>query len=304
MTITKNLSWSDISMRADRVVEKITLRFPEHTKRPVALYGVPRGGVFAALAVRDRFNGQGSYLVEMPEQADVIVDDIIDSGNTKERYVRLYSKPFFALVTPDDGDRKPDEWISFPWERMNGENGPQDAVTRLIEYIGEDPQREGLRETPKRVVKAYDELFSGYGVAPSSVLKCFEDDSCDEMVILTGIEFVSMCEHHMLPFIGSAHIAYIPNGKVVGISKLARLLEVFTRRLQIQERICQQVTNTLMVGLEPKGAACVLEAKHLCMTCRGVNKQQSIMITSSLEGVFRNQPVREEFLAMVRMNRC
>jgi GTP cyclohydrolase I len=150
------------------------------------------------------------------------------------------------------------------------------------------------------VLNSYQEIYSGYQQDPKSILKCFEDDTCDEMVILTGVEFISMCEHHMLPFVGNAHIAYIPNGKVLGISKLARLLEIYSRRLQIQERICQQITKALMDHLHPLGAACVLEAKHLCMTCRGVNKQQSVMITSSLEGVFREQAVRQEFLSMLR----
>ena len=298
MPSIKKLTWSDISIRCEYVANMIDLHISEvhRVDRPIGIYGIPRGGITPAAMIQKIL--PGSYLCEGPKGADIFIDDIIDSGNTRLRYQREYGgKPFYALVNPTD--KKPDEWVSFPWERMSNEGGCEDAVTRLIQYIGDDPERDGLKETPARVIRSYGELFSGYKADPSSVLKTFED-SCDEMVTLTGIEFFSTCEHHMLPFIGKAHIAYIPDGKVVGISKLARCLEIFTRRLQIQERICQQVTSTIMEVLKPKGAACVLEAKHLCMTCRGVNKQESVMITSSLEGVFRKQEVREEFMATIR----
>lgn len=174
-------------------------------------------------------------------------------------------------------------------------------VKNLIEYLGDDPNREGLRETPKRVILSYDHLFSGYGQRVEDVLKVFEDDTSDQMILLKDIEFYSTCEHHMLPFFGKAHIAYIPNGKVVGISKLARILEIFSRRLQIQERLAQDITSALMTNLAPLGAACLLEAQHFCMTSRGVQKQNSVMVTSSLEGVFReNASVKAEFLALIK----
>lgn len=175
----------------------------------------------------------------------------------------------------------------------------ESAIRTVLQFIGEDPTREGLQETPSRVLKSYREIFGGYGVDPASVFKVFEDGACDEMVVLKDIEFWSTCEHHIQPFYGKAHIAYIPNGKVIGVSKLARLLDVFSRRLQIQERICQQVTEALMEHLQPKGAACVLEARHLCMTCRGVGKQNSVMVTSSLKGEFLLPEVRQEFLSFI-----
>lgn len=175
-----------------------------------------------------------------------------------------------------------------------------EAVKTILQRIGEDPGREGLRETPQRVVRAFGELYSGYSQDPHSILKCFTDGACNEMVILRNCEFYSTCEHHMLPFFGRAHIGYIPNGRVVGVSKLARLLEVFSRRLQIQERLCQQVTAALMEDLAPKGCGCVLEAQHLCMTCRGVGKQDSIMVTSSMQGSFMDQGrTRSEFLRAI-----
>ncbi|RLF30321.1 MAG: GTP cyclohydrolase I FolE [Thermoplasmata archaeon] len=184
---------------------------------------------------------------------------------------------------------------------MNAERGPEENVVRMLQYIGEDVQREGLLETPERVVRSWYKLYGGYRQDPKDILKTFEDDSSDEMVVLKDIEFYSTCEHHILPFFGKAHIAYIPDGKVVGISKLARLLECFARRLQIQERICRQVTSILMKELRPLGAACLLEAQHFCMTSRGVEKQNSIMVTSSLEGVFKSEKgVKEEFLTIVR----
>jgi GTP cyclohydrolase IA len=174
------------------------------------------------------------------------------------------------------------------------------SVLEIIEFIGDDPNREGLEETPKRVIESWSELFSGYGSCVEAIFKTFDDGACDEMVLLKNIEFYSTCEHHMLPFMGMSHIAYIPNGKVIGISKLARLLEIFARRLQIQERIGMQVTEALQTHLRPKGAACVLQAKHLCMTCRGVNKQGSEMVTSSLTGVFReNTAARAELFSLI-----
>ena len=142
-------------------------------------------------------------------------------------------------------------------------------------------------------------MFGGYKQKPADVIKVFDDD-CDEMVLVKDIEFFSNCEHHMLPFSGKAHIAYIPNGKVIGVSKLVRILEIYTRRLQIQERICQQVTEAIQGMLNPLGAACVLEATHNCMTSRGVEKQHSIMVTSSLTGVFKDRSeVRNEFISMI-----
>ena len=178
--------------------------------------------------------------------------------------------------------------------------GLHESIRNLIRFIGDNPDREGLQETPHRVLKSYAELFAGYHQDPASVLKTFEDGACDEMVVVKDIEFWSCCEHHMLPFFGKAHIAYLPNGKIVGLSKLARLLEVFSRRLQVQERLTTQVTAALDEHLHPLGSACVIEAKHLCMICRGIQKQQSVMITSSLTGEFRNPEVRGEFFHLIK----
>jgi GTP cyclohydrolase IA len=174
-----------------------------------------------------------------------------------------------------------------------------ESIKNLLRAIGEDPQREGLRDTPQRVLRAYEEMFGGYALAPGDVLKVFTDGRCDEQVLMKNIAFTSACEHHMLPFTGVAHIGYIPKDSIVGASKLARLLDVFARRLQVQERLTTQVTKALDDHLSPLGSACVVEAVHSCMACRGV-RQTSTMITSSLTGAYRTEPeTRAEFFSLI-----
>lgn len=291
------LTWEDVKNRAALVAARIRREYPR--ANTLRAYAIPNGGIPAALAIAQHC--PEITLVEDPAQASIFLDDLIDSGQTRERLFAQYgAHPFYALWDKTQNDPPHGTWVSFPWERAAKQEGPEDNIVRLLQFIGEDPDREGLRQTPARVVRSYRELFSGYKQDVASMLTTFEDVTCDEMVVLRNIEFTSCCEHHLLPFIGSAHIAYIPDGKVVGISKLARLLEVYTRRLQIQERICEQVTTSLMEHLHPKGAACVLESRHLCMVCRGVQKQQSVMVTSSLKGVFLKPEVRQEFFHLVR----
>jgi GTP cyclohydrolase IA len=177
------------------------------------------------------------------------------------------------------------------------------GIESILRYIGEDPTRDGLKDTASRVLRSYGEIFSGYQFTPEKIAGLFTVFEADheEVVLLKNIEFYSTCEHHMQPFFGNAHIAYIPNGKVVGVSKLVRVLEVYARRLQIQERLCQQVTSALMTHLNPMGAACILEAKHFCMVCRGVNKQNCQMVTSSLQGAFRTDAAtRQELMSLLK----
>ena len=174
---------------------------------------------------------------------------------------------------------------------------PEELIKGLIELIGEDPTREGLVDTPKRVVKAYEKLFDGYNHKPEEVLTVFGDESYDEMIVVKAIEFYSTCEHHMIPFFGKAHIGYIPNGKIIGLSKMPRLVEMYARRLQNQERMTNQIARALDKILKPKGVAVVVEARHLCMMARGVEKQKSEVITSSLLGLFkRDLNTRGEFM--------
>lgn len=177
----------------------------------------------------------------------------------------------------------------------------KESIKDILRFIGEDPQREGLLNTPSRVVKSWEELYSGYGKNPEDLLTTFHVSGVDEIVLLKHIELYSMCEHHMLPFFGVAHVAYIPDGRVIGISKLARLVEIYARRLQVQERLGIQVTDALMNFLKPKGAACVIEAVHMCMRMRGVNKQNATMITSSLQGAFLTKPeARQELMQLIK----
>ena len=178
----------------------------------------------------------------------------------------------------------------------------EEAVRTLIRWAGDDPKREGLLGTPDRVVRAYREFFRGYDQEPNAILKrTFEEtDGYDEMIVFKDMRFESHCEHHLAPIIGRAHIAYLPDRRVVGISKLARLIEVYSRRLQIQEKMTAQIANALDRVLQPKGAAVIVEATHHCMTTRGVHKPGVTMVTSRMLGAFRNdQATRREFLAMV-----
>jgi len=179
-----------------------------------------------------------------------------------------------------------------------------EIVKNILKFIGENSERDGLKGTPARVVKSWQELFSGYSFKEEHIKELLTefDSDYDELILLKNIEFYSTCEHHLLPFLGTAHIGYLPKKKVVGISKLARLLEIYSRRLQIQERLTTQITQAIMKHLNPFGAGCVINAKHLCMVCRGVQKQNSVMTTSSLEGVFKSDPsVRNEFLRLIEI---
>lgn len=177
----------------------------------------------------------------------------------------------------------------------------EDLIRTILSYLGEDVEREGIVETPSRVVRSWSELFSGYNQNPLDLIKTFESDGYNQIVLLRNIELYSMCEHHMLPFIGRAHVAYIPKNKVIGVSKLARIVEIYSRRLQIQERIGEQVTDILMTELESQGAACIIEADHLCMRMRGVGKQHSTMVTSSMKGVFlTDSSARSELMELIK----
>ncbi len=182
----------------------------------------------------------------------------------------------------------------------------REALESILLFIGEDPSRDGLLETPDRIIKSWGELYSGYKQSPEEILsKCFDEiDGYDQMVILKNIGFFSMCEHHNLSFIGVAHVGYLLENKVVGISKLARLVDCHARRMQIQERMTKCIADDIMRYLKPKGAAVVVEGQHLCMQARGIKKIGSSMITSAMEGVFKNNEggSKDEFLTLVSMS--
>ncbi len=177
----------------------------------------------------------------------------------------------------------------------------QNIISNLLSEIGEDPKREGLLNTPKRVAKAYEFLTSGYNKKIEEVLNnAIFDVKYDEMVLVKNIDFYSLCEHHMLPFYGKVHVAYIPDGKVLGLSKIPRIVEIFSRRLQVQERMTQQIADTIEEHLHPQGVAVVSEARHMCMMMRGVEKQNSSATASAVHGIFKDDPrTRSEFLNLV-----
>jgi GTP cyclohydrolase I len=178
----------------------------------------------------------------------------------------------------------------------------EDLVREMIVRLGEDPAREGLVRTPNRVQRAWEYLTRGYKEDPEAMLKnALFSVNYDEMVIVKDVEMFSLCEHHMLPFFGKVHVAYIPNGKVIGLSKIPRLIEIFSRRLQIQERLTTQIAETIQNVIEPQGVGVVIEARHLCMMMRGVEKQHSATVTSSMLGCFRDEhETRTEFLSLIR----
>ena len=188
------------------------------------------------------------------------------------------------------GDLKPSSTMDLPII--------QDAVRRMLCAFGEDPERKGLERTPERVARMYTELLAGYMVDPMSIVNdALFDVTYDEMVIVRDIEFYSLCEHHMLPFMGRVHVAYLPKGKVIGLSKIPRVVDLFARRLQVQERMTKQIADFLTEVLQPKGVAVVVEGLHLCTMMRGVKKQNARMTTSAVHGAFRkNMATRQEFL--------
>lgn len=269
------ITWEQINKRADRIRKK----YPE-----AKFWGIPRGGQVVA--------GILGNAVDNINDCDVIVDDLIDSGATKERYIK-YDKPIVVLI--DKRNEFTNEWLVFPWE--NSEGDIDDNITRVLQYFGEDVEREGLKETPKRYIKFLKEFLN----PPEWNCTTFEGEGYDEMIIQTGIPFHSLCEHHIAPFFGYGTIAYIPNKRIVGLSKLARTLETFARRLQNQERITTQVADFLMEKLEPRGVAVQLTAKHMCMEMRGVKKHNTWTTTTKLTGRFKeDNSVRMEFLNGIR----
>ncbi|MDP9268819.1 MAG: GTP cyclohydrolase I FolE [Acidobacteriota bacterium] len=178
----------------------------------------------------------------------------------------------------------------------------EELTRELLVRLGEDPEREGLVRTPERMAKALQYLTKGYQEDPKEILNnALFSENYDEMVIVKDVEMFSLCEHHVLPFYGKVHVAYVPNGKVIGLSKVPRLIDVFARRLQIQERLTTQIAETIMEAIQPQGVGVVIEARHLCMMMRGVEKQHSAAVTSSMLGLFRDcQETRAEFLALIR----
>lgn len=281
------LTWQDIYSRAANLSNKINITFPK-------VYAIPRGGIPAALAL-DRY--KPLYMVTKPEEADCFIDDIIASGKTRDYYQKKYNKPFFALIP----DPEPFVWYVFPWEIEDGKDkSHEDIFVRLIEYVGEDPNRQGLIETPKRMAKAWKEWTSGYAMNEEDILKTFEDgaENYDQMITVKDIPIYSHCEHHLAAIIGTATISYIPDRRIVGLSKLVRLADMFARRLQVQERLTTQIADALFEHLEPLGVGVIIKARHMCMESRGVCKPGTETVTTALRGNFFDPKVKKEFLCL------
>jgi GTP cyclohydrolase I len=287
------LTWPDI----DRLVAALA------TRRPVGIeqvYGVPRNGTVVAALLRGVLPDLA--LAETPDGAGTwVVDDLVDSGTTLGRF---NGQPVDAMI------RKPwspthlaphavelDAWVVFPWET---EHAPEDAVVRLLTWLGEDPQREGLRDTPARVLRALREMTTGYDDDPVEILTRQFELGYDELVIVRAIPFWSLCEHHLLPFHGEATVGYLPGPRVVGLSKVVRLVECYARRLQVQERLTVEIAEALMTHLQARGAGVILRARHGCMETRGV-RAAAETVTSAMLGVFRDEAkARAELLALTR----
>lgn len=293
----------DLQAYAREVAKDVAEMYWERTR--LSMYPVSVGGVVAAsllLAALKERNAFGSIVLEdEAEDATIIVDAVVGGGGTKRSFEKRFpDKPFFALI-----DKKKlgleDKWIALPWDRAD-EQSWRSMPVRLLEYVGENPEREGLRRTPERFLNAWKHWCSGYGVDPASILTTFEDgaEKYDDAVIVRDIPVYSHCEHHLAPFFGKAHVGYIPKGRVVGLSKIVRLVDVFARRLQVQERLTQQIANALNEALEPLGVAVVLECRHLCMESRGVSRPGALTTTSAMLGVFRTDArARAEFLDLI-----
>lgn len=294
--MVEQITWADVRHESQRLANR------QAHHHFTSVYGVPTGGAPVAVMVADLLCVP---LAEEPAHGStLVVDDLVDSGATLSRYRAqgmfvdaLYRKPYSPTnIAPDATLR--DAWLTFPWERDDGD--PTDAVVRLLQHIGEDPTRDGLVDTPRRVVKALREMTSGYGADVEAILGTVFQVDHDEMIVVSGMPFWSLCEHHMLPFHGLATVGYIPGARrgVVGLSKLARLLDAFARRLQVQERLTDQICHAIEEHLRPLGAGVIISGSHSCMCARGVSKHGT-MTTSSLRGVLLDRPqARAEFLAM------
>ena len=267
-----NISWQQVYQRIKDIPDG-------------KLYGIPRGGAIIA--------GLTGRAVDTPEAADYIVDDVRDSGRTQSRYDR-YGKPFWFLVDKQAGD----SWVKLPWEHDDPGKDIEDTVIRQLELIGEDPRREGLVSTPGRVIRSFIELTQGYQQDPVEILGTTFNEKYDEMVTVRDIDFHSLCEHHLLPFVGKATVAYIPKDRVVGLSKIARLVHCYALRLQVQERMTTEIAETLNDVLQPLGVAVMLRSTHFCMRLRGI-KSTGDMVTTCLLGRFKDPEPRSEFLRSV-----
>lgn len=267
------------------------------------LYGVPESGIESVYALNAFISN--CMITDNIARADVIVDCIERNGKTRKGYENL--NPNAVFVTLFDISTTDDRYRIFPWQAgklpSQKKRHNESIVTDLLRFIGEDTDREGLQETPKRFLKAWKHYTKGYAEDPADILKVFEDgaEGVNEMVLVKQIPVYSTCEHHGASVFGVAHVAYIPNGKIVGLSKINRVVDCFARRLQVQERLTTQIADALNDNLNPLGVAVVLECRHMCMESRGISQQGHTTVTSAMRGAFMDEPAtRAEFMGLIK----
>ncbi len=304
------MRWEQVEELGEKCWDRLEKKIAPERLKTIAIYGVPTGGgvvglVMQKLGLKRKYEPKIAHIDEIDSNT-LIIDDLVDSGRTMSEWVEngytceaLFRKPHspghFKDLPVIDG------WVHFPWEH---DQEPTDSVVRLLEFCGEDCSRDGLLKTPDRVLRWYAEMTTGYNQDPAEILKTQFEAEYDEMILLSDIEFTSLCEHHLLPFTGKAHIGYVPKigGKVVGISKLARIVECFGKRFQIQERMTRQIGEAIQENLDPQGVGVILKASHHCMGCRGVKKPGAQMTTSCVLGIFKqDEKARSEFLNLISL---
>jgi GTP cyclohydrolase I len=283
------LTWGKVHALTRKLAERIEAHAGSYIHvHGCRVYGVPRGGsIVAGLLETSKAE---IFATTDPINADIIVDDIVDSGATRKHFKERYNKPFFGLVEESK------KWVKFPWEE-EPDVDVEENFRRILQFLGEDVNREGLRNTPKRYIKMLKELCTRTEVNYTT----FQAEGVDEMIVQSDIPFYSLCEHHTAPFFGTGYIAYIPNDKIVGLSKLARCLQYYAKGFQNQERITQKTAQRLQEELNCKGVAVVTKARHMCMEMRGVKSHDTFTTASCLLGAFKDDAqARQEFLSFVQ----
>lgn len=304
----KEITWNDVHTLVKGWAHLVRSEFD-------AVVGISRGGIVPGFLLSEvvglPFKAVEPFmeggLKEFKGKKIIIIDDIEETGTTLNFFREQAHKYELADFVSKVIVKKPKEewnkvWYTFPWEtEADTSYGREQATVAILRSIHENPLREGLKDTPKRVARMWGEFSTGYGQKPEEMLQTkFSAGTYDQMVVLKDIDFYSICEHHLLPFYGKVHFAYIPDKKVVGLSKIPRLVEVFSRRLQLQEQLTEQIGMTFERLLEPKGVGVVVEAIHLCQVVRGVKQQNAKMVTSYLGGGFKkDMDTRSEFLRLI-----